>query len=99
MTTKSSLEAYWGRAAFICSALEADRVDPRTEKPRARRLSTTWAPMKPVEPVTTMCLVLLVYGQIAYFKDLTKVSMPSFWLFLGLKGEMENRIPRGVSLG
>ena len=60
MTTKSSFEAYCGRAAFICSPFCFDLVDPRTENPRARRLSTTWAPMNPVAPVTRTYLRLLV---------------------------------------
>ncbi|KAE8308080.1 hypothetical protein BDV41DRAFT_552555 [Aspergillus transmontanensis] len=55
ISTNSSREACCGLAAFICSPFCLERVAARTVRPRANRLSTTWAPMKPVAPVTRMC--------------------------------------------
>lgn len=59
ISTNSSREACCGLAAFICSPFCLERVAARTARPRANRLSTTWAPMKPVAPVTRMCLGLV----------------------------------------
>lgn len=56
ISTNSSREACCGLAAFICSPFCLERVAARTVRPRANRLSTTWAPMKPVAPVTRMYL-------------------------------------------
>lgn len=51
-TTKSSFFSYSGRACFMIAPFSALRVAPRTRYPFSSRLSTTWAPMNPVAPVT-----------------------------------------------
>ena len=65
--TKSSLLAYRGRALIMASPLASDRVAPRTLMPRLSSWSTTWAPMKPVAPVTrTYCLCAGQQGGTAF---------------------------------
>jgi hypothetical protein len=59
-STKSSCDEYCGREAFISLPFSSDRVAPLTRIPRFSRLSTTWAPMNPVAPVTRTYLSMSV---------------------------------------
>ena len=52
MVTNSSFELNCGRASSISRPFAAFLVAPLTLRPRLRSTSTTWAPMKPVAPVT-----------------------------------------------